>query len=91
MRSNQLSVKIERFGTESENGKRTCIQIYSDGNDLIEVTARSIEQIRKRFFPDIDKESFYDSLRSVDTDKPYFGVTETYNIGNNERGYKYEQ
>lgn len=80
MRLNQVSIKIERFGTESENEKRTCIQIYSDGNDFVEVTARSIEQIRQRFFPCIDKESFYDSLRSVDTDKPYLGVTETYNI-----------
>ena len=80
MRLNQVSIEIERFGIETENGERTCIQIYSDGNDLIEVTARSIDQVRQRFFPDIDKECFYRSLKSVETDEPYLGVTETYNI-----------
>ncbi len=77
MRRNQLSVKLERFGSEADNGSRTGFIAYSDGNDLLEVTARAIEQIRKRFFPDTDSREFYRRLSEVDTESSFFGVVES--------------
>lgn len=51
MRSNQITLKIERFGEDAPNSNYQKIEIYSDGNNIYEtlsnITQLAVDTISK--------------------------------------------
>ena len=41
MRKNQISIKIERFGDQSPDGKHQVIEVYADSNNIWEALTKA--------------------------------------------------